>query len=219
MTSEQHRVGNQAISAAPLDNYRFLARYKCWFNQRLYEACEKLSDEERQRDRGAFFHSIHLTLTHLVLADKLWLQRFVRQTDARSPPSRQPCCTCQKAPTTPAICTPTGPTCAARARHWMPRSKPGWQTCQPTSRSRICVTAKKRRAARAPGLAGAQPLIQPPYAPSGPGHDAVGPGRCGDRRDRSDCAGLIESGIAGAIILIAACAGSVWAKGQNGLKK
>ena len=105
MTSEQHRVGNQAISAAPLDNYRFLARNKCWFNQRLYEACEKLSDEERQRDRGAFFHSIHLTLTHLVLADKLWLQRFVRQTDARSPPSRQPCCTCQKAPTTPAICT------------------------------------------------------------------------------------------------------------------
>ena len=218
MTSEQHRVGNQAISAAPLDNYRFLARYKCWFNQRLYEACEKLSDEERQRDRGAFFHSIHLTLTHLVLADKLWLQRFVRQTDAF-------------ASLTPALLYmpegadytsdlhPTGPTCAARARHWMPRSKPGWQTCQPTSRSRICVTAKKRRAARAPGLAGAQPLIQPPYAPSGPGHDAVGPGRCGDRRDRSDCAGLIESGIAGAIILIAACAGSVWAKGQNGLKK
>ena len=61
------------------DNYRFLARYNRWFNERLYDACEKLSDEERKRDRGAFFGSIHHTLTHLVLADKMWLQRFARQ--------------------------------------------------------------------------------------------------------------------------------------------
>ena len=70
------------MSAALLDNYRFLARYNRWFNQRLYEACEKLNDEERKRDRGAVFNSIHHTLAHLVLADKLWLQRFARQTDA-----------------------------------------------------------------------------------------------------------------------------------------
>jgi uncharacterized damage-inducible protein DinB len=61
------------------DNYRFLARYNRWFNERLYTACETLSDEERKRDRGAFFGSIHQTLTHLVLADKLWLQRFAAQ--------------------------------------------------------------------------------------------------------------------------------------------
>ena len=61
------------------DNYRFLARYNRWFNERLYDACEKLSDEERKRDRGAFFGSIHHSLTHLVLADKMWLQRFARQ--------------------------------------------------------------------------------------------------------------------------------------------
>lgn len=61
------------------DNYRFLARYNRWFDERLYDACEKLSDEERKRDRGAFFGSIHHTLTHLVLADKMWLQRFARQ--------------------------------------------------------------------------------------------------------------------------------------------
>ena len=70
------------MSAALLDNYRFLARYNRWFNQRLYEACEKLNDEERKRERGAVFNSIHHTLAHLVLADKLWLQRFARQTDA-----------------------------------------------------------------------------------------------------------------------------------------
>jgi uncharacterized damage-inducible protein DinB len=62
-----------------LEHYRFMARYNRWFNTRLFEACEQLSDEERKRDRGAFFGSIHHTLTHLVLADKIWLQRFTRQ--------------------------------------------------------------------------------------------------------------------------------------------
>ena len=59
-----------------IDNYRFLAQYNRWFNQRLYDACEKLSDEERKRDRGAFFGSIHNTLNHIVWGDQLWLQRF-----------------------------------------------------------------------------------------------------------------------------------------------
>ena len=61
-----------------VDNYRFLARYNCWINQRLYEACEALSDEGRKRDRGSFFGSIHRTLSHLVLADQVWLKRFAQ---------------------------------------------------------------------------------------------------------------------------------------------
>jgi uncharacterized damage-inducible protein DinB len=67
------------MNTAFLDNYRFLAKYNRWMNQRLYQACETLSDEERKRERGAFFGSIHHTLTHLVLADKMWLQRFAAQ--------------------------------------------------------------------------------------------------------------------------------------------
>ena len=42
-------------------------------------ACETLGDEERKRERGAFFGSIHHTLSHLLLADRLWLQRFASQ--------------------------------------------------------------------------------------------------------------------------------------------
>jgi len=61
------------------DNYRFLARYNHWFNERLYDACEKLGDEERKRDRGAFFGSIHGTLNHLVWGDTMWLGRFAAQ--------------------------------------------------------------------------------------------------------------------------------------------
>lgn len=62
-----------------LEHYRWLARYNRWFNERLYDACERLPDEERRRDRGAFFGSVHGTLNHLVWADRLWLRRFAAQ--------------------------------------------------------------------------------------------------------------------------------------------
>lgn len=48
-------------------------------NERLYAACEVLTDAQRKADRGAFFKSIHHALTHLVLADKMWLARFAAQ--------------------------------------------------------------------------------------------------------------------------------------------
>ena len=62
-----------------LANYRFLARYNRWFNERLYGVCEQLADAERRRDRGAFFGSIHGTLNHILWGDCLWLQRFASQ--------------------------------------------------------------------------------------------------------------------------------------------
>ena len=67
------------MNMAFLDNYRFLSRYNRWMNQRLYAACEALTDAERKQERGAFFSSVHHTLTHLVMADKMWLQRFAAQ--------------------------------------------------------------------------------------------------------------------------------------------
>jgi uncharacterized damage-inducible protein DinB len=60
------------------DNYRLLARYNRWMNQRLYAACEPLGDEARKRERGAFFGSLHRTLNHLVVADQIWLRRFAQ---------------------------------------------------------------------------------------------------------------------------------------------
>lgn len=61
-----------------LDNGRLLARYNSWINQRLYEACEGLTDEGRKLERGAFFGSIHRTLNHLVVTDQVWLRRFLQ---------------------------------------------------------------------------------------------------------------------------------------------
>ncbi|MFZ5893583.1 MAG: DinB family protein [Myxococcota bacterium] len=45
-------------------------------NDKLYGIAATLSDEERKRDRGAFFKSIHGTFNHLLLADRVWLARF-----------------------------------------------------------------------------------------------------------------------------------------------
>lgn len=56
---------------------RDMASYNRWMNERLYLVCSQLSDEERKRDCGAFFKSIHRTLNHLLLADKIWMGRFV----------------------------------------------------------------------------------------------------------------------------------------------
>lgn len=58
---------------------RALARYNRWMNERLYEACALLSDAERKRDMGAFFRSIHGTLNHLLLTDRVWMGRFTDQ--------------------------------------------------------------------------------------------------------------------------------------------
>ncbi len=49
-------------------------------NEKMYDACERLSDEVRKADRGAFFKSIHSTLNHLLWADQVWIGRFTQGT-------------------------------------------------------------------------------------------------------------------------------------------
>ena len=54
-----------------------MARYNAWMNDRLYAGCAALPEEDRTRDRGAFFGSIQATLNHLLWGDRMWLGRFV----------------------------------------------------------------------------------------------------------------------------------------------
>ena len=56
--------------------WRTLARYNRWMNGQLYGAAATLTDSERKRDLGAFFHSLHGTLNHLLLTDRVWLGRL-----------------------------------------------------------------------------------------------------------------------------------------------
>jgi uncharacterized damage-inducible protein DinB len=53
-----------------------MAAYNRWMNQKVYACAAALSDEERKRDLGAFFKSVHGTLNHLLLGDQAWMQRL-----------------------------------------------------------------------------------------------------------------------------------------------
>lgn len=57
-------------------HFEMLARYNAWANRKLYAACSELSEEERRRDLGAFFRSLHGTLNHMLVADVIWTARF-----------------------------------------------------------------------------------------------------------------------------------------------
>jgi uncharacterized damage-inducible protein DinB len=56
---------------------QLMARYNRWMNERLYALLSEFTDDERKRDRGAFFGSMHGTLNHLLWGDRMWLGRFV----------------------------------------------------------------------------------------------------------------------------------------------
>ena len=56
--------------------YRMFAGYNAWCNERLYTAAAKLSGADYHADRGAFFKSVHGTLNHLLVGDRIWMQRF-----------------------------------------------------------------------------------------------------------------------------------------------
>jgi len=53
-----------------------MARYNRWQNQNLYGVADRLSDAERRHERGAFFGSVHKTLSHLLWGDRVWMSRF-----------------------------------------------------------------------------------------------------------------------------------------------
>lgn len=55
---------------------RLMANYNAEMNRRIYGAAERLSDEQRKADRGAFWKSLHGTLSHLLWADMQWMSRF-----------------------------------------------------------------------------------------------------------------------------------------------
>jgi uncharacterized damage-inducible protein DinB len=64
-----------------------MARYNRWQNENLYGVADRLPDEERRRERGAFFGSIHKTLSHLLWGDRIWMSRF---TNLPRPPGGIP---------------------------------------------------------------------------------------------------------------------------------
>jgi uncharacterized damage-inducible protein DinB len=57
-------------------HFLMFAAYNLWANEIIYEAADRIPDEKYRADLGAFFGSIHGTLNHLVVADRVWMRRF-----------------------------------------------------------------------------------------------------------------------------------------------
>jgi uncharacterized damage-inducible protein DinB len=66
-------------------HWAMMAGYNRWANERLYEAARSLPDGDYRANRGAFFGSLHGTLNHLLVADRIWMHRF---TGAGPAPTR-----------------------------------------------------------------------------------------------------------------------------------
>ena len=66
----------------PAAHYQMFGHYNAWANARLYDAAARLTDEQYRADRGAFFKSVHGTLNHLLVTDRIWMQRFTGEGDA-----------------------------------------------------------------------------------------------------------------------------------------
>jgi uncharacterized damage-inducible protein DinB len=67
-------------------HFKTMAVYNAGANQRLFDACALLSDDEYRRERRGSFHSIHLTLNHILLGDRLWMARFTDPGISATPP-------------------------------------------------------------------------------------------------------------------------------------
>lgn len=62
-------------------HYVAAAQYNAWANARLYEAAFQLPEPDYRRDVGLFFKSLHGTLNHILIGDRIWLSRLAGESD------------------------------------------------------------------------------------------------------------------------------------------
>lgn len=59
-----------------MNHLPLMARFNAWANERLYDAVARLPDDAYRAERKAFFGSVHKTLNHLLVVDRLWTGRI-----------------------------------------------------------------------------------------------------------------------------------------------
>ena len=69
-----------------LARYQMFAGYNTWCNERLYDAAAQVPDADYRANRGAFFKSLHGTLNHLLVGDRIWMRRFTGRGDVTAEP-------------------------------------------------------------------------------------------------------------------------------------
>lgn len=65
-------------------HYQLMAQFNAWVNRTIYDATAALGDAECRKTRPeAYFGSIHNTLNHLLVVDRLWFTRI----EGKPPPA------------------------------------------------------------------------------------------------------------------------------------
>lgn len=57
-------------------HFQMMAGYGTWANQHLIAASRAISSDDYFLDRGAFFGSVHGTLNHIIVGDRIWFGRI-----------------------------------------------------------------------------------------------------------------------------------------------
>jgi uncharacterized damage-inducible protein DinB len=57
-------------------HFGMMANYNEWANARLFRTAATLTEALYSRDVGAYFRSLHGTLNHLLVADRIWMHRL-----------------------------------------------------------------------------------------------------------------------------------------------
>lgn len=69
------------------NNYiKEMASYSRWQNDSVFKCCDDIGSEERTRDRGMFFGSIHNTLDHICVVNRSILTFLNGTLPERNPP-------------------------------------------------------------------------------------------------------------------------------------
>jgi uncharacterized damage-inducible protein DinB len=58
-----------------MDHFPMMARFNGWVNEKIYAEVAKLDDATYRADSGLFFGSLHATLNHIMVVDRLWTGR------------------------------------------------------------------------------------------------------------------------------------------------
>ena len=62
-------------------HFVMMASYNAWANARLFRMAGALADELYRKEVGAYFKSLHGTLNHLLVADRIWMRRLTGSGD------------------------------------------------------------------------------------------------------------------------------------------
>lgn len=57
-------------------HFEMMAGYNGWANERVYDAAAAMPGDLYRKEHGAFFGSVHRTLNHILVGDRIWMGRF-----------------------------------------------------------------------------------------------------------------------------------------------